>query len=261
VSKDRKTNPDAAVDDYEQPFLDHLIELRTRILRSLGLVALLFIPFYYYSTPLFEWVAAPLLSVLPEGTKMIATQVASPFLVPFKLSAYCALFLGVPFLLHQLWGFIAPGLYRHEKKFAYPLLFSSIVLFYCGLIFAYYLVFPLVFEFFYKVAPSVAEVTPDITYYLDFIMKMFLAFGLAFEIPVATFLLAWTGISTADSMAKKRPYVIIGCFVVGMLMTPPDVVSQLLLAIPTWLLFEFGVIMARFVEKRDSKEEPEKSNL
>ena len=261
MSEDKNIDPDTAVDDHEQPFLDHLIELRTRILRSFALVALLFIPIYYYSTPLFEWIAAPLIAVLPEGTKMVAIQVASPFIVPFKLSAYCALFIGIPFLLHQLWGFIAPGLYRHEKKFAYPLLFSSVVLFYCGISFAYYLVFPLVFEFFFNIAPNVAEVMPDITYYLDFIMKMFLAFGLAFEIPVATFLLAWTGISTADKMARKRPYVIIGCFIVGMLMTPPDVVSQLLLAIPSWLLFEFGVMMARFVEKKDAEEEEDKPSL
>lgn len=261
MSADKETNHDAAVDDHEQPFLDHLIELRSRILRSLVLVVILFVPFYTYSGVIFDWVAAPIISVLPDGSKMIATQIASPFLVPFKLSLYCALFLGIPFLLHQLWGFIAPGLYRHEKKFAYPLLFSSVVLFYCGIAFCYYLVFPLVFEFFYKVAPDLAQMTPDISNYLDFIMKMFLAFGLAFEIPVATFLLAWTGLSTADKMASKRPYVIIGCFVVGMLMTPPDVVSQLLLAVPTWFLFEFGVLMARFVEKKNVTETPEKPSL
>jgi sec-independent protein translocase protein TatC len=254
VKEKKYSDHDAAVDDNEQPFLDHLIELRARILRSLGLVAVLFIPIYYNSAFLFEWIAAPLISVMPEGSQLIATQVASPFLVPFKLSIYCALFVGIPFLLHQLWGFVSPGLYRHEKKFAYPLLFSSIVLFYCGIAFSYYLVFPLVFEFFYNVAPDVAAVTPDISYYLDFIMKMFFAFGLAFEIPVATFLMAWTGISSADRMASKRPYVIIGCFVVGMLMTPPDVVSQLLLAIPTWFLFEFGVILARFVERKTDHE-------
>ena len=232
--------------DKEMPFLEHLIELRSRILRSLALVALLFIPIYYYAEPLFNFVSAPLVQALPDGSSMIATQVTSPFLTPFKLAIYTAIFIGVPFLLHQLWGFVSPGLYRSEKRFAFPLLFSSIVLFYTGMAFSYFLVFPLVFSFFVAVSPEGVQMMTDINQYLDFVLKMFLAF----EIPVATFLLAWSGLSSADSMANKRPYVIIGCFIAGMLLTPPDVVSQLLLALPTWLLFEFGILMARLVEKR-----------
>jgi sec-independent protein translocase protein TatC len=244
--------PDTAEEstDKEMPFLEHLIELRSRILRSLALVALLFIPIYYYAEPLFNFVSAPLVEALPDDSSMIATQVTTPFLTPFKLAVYSAIFVGVPFLLHQLWGFVSPGLYRSEKRFAFPLLFSSVVLFYAGMAFSYFLVFPLVFSFFVAVSPEGVQMMTDINQYLDFVLKMFLAFGIAFEIPVATFLLAWSGLSTADKMANKRPYVIIGCFVAGMLLTPPDVVSQLLLALPTWLLFEFGILMARLVEKR-----------
>jgi sec-independent protein translocase protein TatC len=180
---------------------------------------------------------------------MIATQVATPFLTPFKLAIFAAIFVGVPYLLHQLWAFVSPGLYRHEKKFAVPLLLSSILLFYAGMAFVYFLVFPLIFAFFTQVAPEGVAIMTDINQYLDFVLKMFLAFGLAFEIPIATMLMAWSGLATADTMARKRPYVIVGCFVVGMLLTPPDVISQLLLALPTWLLFEVGVIMARLTEK------------
>lgn len=240
-----KTPDDQAVDETQQPFLEHLIELRSRILRSLAFVAVLFLPIYYFAKPLFTWVAEPLMSRLPEGAGMIATQVASPFLAPFKLAIYTAIFVGVPFLLHQLWSFISPGLYRHEKRFALPLLLSSVVLFYCGMAFSYFLVFPIVFTFMIDVGITDIPMQTDINHYLDFVMKMFLAFGLAFEIPVATLLLAWSGLTTADGMAAKRPYVIIGCFVLGMFLTPPDVVSQLLLALPMWLLFEVGVILAR----------------
>ena len=236
--------------DKEMPFLEHLIELRSRILRSLALVALLFIPIYYYAEPLFNFVSAPLVQALPDGSSMIATQATSPFFTPFKLAISTALFIGFSIFLHRLWGLVSPGLYRSETRFAFPLLFSSIVLFYTGMAFSYFLVFPLVFSFFVAVSPEGVQMMTDINQYLDFVLKMFLAFGVAFEIPVATFLLAWSGLSSADSMANKRPYVIIGCFIAGMLLTPPDVVSQLLLALPTWLLFEFGILMARLVEKR-----------
>ncbi|NCF43811.1 MAG: twin-arginine translocase subunit TatC [Proteobacteria bacterium] len=234
------------------PFLEHLIELRSRLLRGFAFVGLLFLPTYYFAEPLFTFIAAPLMQALPEGSDMIATQVTSPFLTPFKLAIYTAIFIGVPFLLHQLWGFVAPGLYRKEKRFAFPLLFSSVLLFYAGMAFSYFLVFPLVFNFFVSVNPEGVAIMTDINEYLNFVMKMFLAFGIAFEIPVATFLLAWSGLSSAQSMANKRPYVIIGCFITGMLLTPPDVISQLLLALPTWLLFEFGVLLARAVEKRET---------
>ena len=245
--------------DKEMPFLEHLIELRSRILRSMIFVGVLFVPVYYFAGPLFSFVSAPLIQALPDNSSMIATSVTSPFLTPFKLAIYTAIFIGVPFLLHQLWGFVSPGLYRSEKRFAFPLLFSSVALFYAGMAFSYFLVFPLVFTFLVAVSPEGVPMMTDINQYLDFVLKMFLAFGIAFEIPVATFLLAWSGLSTADNMANKRPYVIIGCFIAGMLLTPPDVISQLLLALPTWILFEFGVLMARMVEKREhaEKENPE----
>lgn len=248
---------DAAVDKADMPFLEHLLELRSRILYSLLTIVILFVPVYYFNAELYQFIAEPLISELPEGSNMIATGVASVFFAPLKLSIYCALYLSMPFLLHQLWSFIAPGLYLREKKLALPLLASSIVLFYTGIAFVYYLVFPLVFRFFAGLGPDIAPMMPDISEYLDFALKLFLAFGLAFEIPIATLLLAWTGISDADSMAAKRPYVIIGCFVLGMLLTPPDVISQIMLAVPTWLLFEVGVIAARFVEKRDPDGEVE----
>ena len=245
---------DAAVDGNEQPFLEHVIELRARLLRSVLVVVLLFFPIYYFADDVYGYVAAPLMSVLPNG-EMIATEVAAPFLTPFKLAIYAAIFVGVPFILHQAWSFVAPGLYLHEKKFALPLLGSSILLFYAGIAFAYFAVFPLVFQFLANITPTGVTMMTDISRYLDFVLKMFLAFGIAFEIPIATLLLAWTGISTADSMARKRPYVIVGCFVVGMLLTPPDVISQILLAVPTWILFEVGVMLARFTERHSNEPE------
>lgn len=240
---------DQAVDNDEQPFLDHLIELRSRILRSLAVVGVLFIPIYYFAKDLYQWVSAPLVAQLPEGSSMIATQVASPFLTPFKLAVYTAIFLGVPYLLHQIWAFVSPGLYRHEKRFAVPLLISSILLFYAGMLFVYYLVFPLIFAFFTGIDLGGVAIMTDINEYLNFVLKMFLAFGIAFEIPIATMLIVWSGITTADAIASKRPYIIVGCFVIGMLLTPPDVISQLLLAVPSWLLFEIGVYIARLTEK------------
>ncbi len=253
-SEEERDPHDVAVDTNEQPFLEHLIELRARILRSVYTVLILFVPIYVFANDLYEFVAAPLMAVLPEGSSMIATQVATPFLTPFKLAIYAAIFAGMPMLLHQLWAFVSPGLYRHEKRFAVPLLASSVMLFYLGMAFVYFLVFPLVSTFFASVTPEGTQMMTDINDYLDFVLKMFLAFGLAFEIPVATMLLAWSGAATADGMASKRPYVIVGCFIVGMLLTPPDVVSQLLLAMPMWVLFELGVWMARFVEKREAAE-------
>ncbi|MDH3643695.1 MAG: twin-arginine translocase subunit TatC [Gammaproteobacteria bacterium] len=244
---------DDLVDSSEQPFLDHIIELRARILRGLVVVLLLFFPIYFYANELYTLVAAPLMAHLPNDGNMIATEVASPFLTPFKLSIVAAVFLGMPFLLHQMWAFVSPGLYLHEKKFAMPLLFSSIFLFYLGISFAYFLVFPLVFQFMAGITPEGVTMMTDINKYLDFVLKMFFAFGFAFEIPIATLLLAWSGIATADGMAAKRPYVIVGCFIVGMLLTPPDVISQLLLALPTWLLFEIGVFFARFAERRTNE--------
>jgi sec-independent protein translocase protein TatC len=241
---------DREVDASEQPFLDHVIELRRRILHSLVVVIVLFFPIYYFANDIYQFVAAPLLAHLPSNATMIATEVASPFLTPFQLAIVTAVFAAMPFILHQAWAFVSPGLYLHEKRFAFPLLVSSIALFYSGMAFAYYLVFPLVFAFFTAVTPEGVTMMTDINRYLDFVLKMFFAFGIAFEIPIAILLMVWTGLSTAESLARKRPYVIVGCFAVGMLLTPPDVISQLLLAVPTWMLFEVGVFLARFVAKR-----------
>ncbi len=245
---------DAAVDQHEMPFLDHLLELRSRLLRALLAVGVLFFPIYYFANDIYEFVAAPLMAHLPGGN-MIATEVASPFLTPFKLAAFASFFAAIPYLLHQAWGFVAPGLYLREKRFALPLLASSILLFYLGMAFAYYAVFPLVFQFFAGVTPEGVTMMTDINRYLDFVLKMFFAFGVAFEVPVATFLLALSGLATPQGMARKRPYVIVGCFIIAMLLTPPDVISQLLLALPTWVLFEAGVALSRLARPGEKREE------
>ena len=242
---------DALVDSAEMPFMAHLIELRQRILKGLFAVVALFAPIYFFANDLYVLVAAPLMAHLPGDGTMIATEVASPFLTPFKLAIYAAIFVGMPVILHQAWSFVAPGLYKHEKRFALPLLFSSIALFYLGMAFAYFAVFPLVFQFMAAVTPIGVTMMTDINRYLDFVLTMFFAFGFAFEIPIATLLLVWSGISTAQGIANKRPYVIVGCFAAGMLLTPPDVISQLLLALPTWVLFEIGILFARVAEKRN----------
>ncbi|NJN51766.1 MAG: twin-arginine translocase subunit TatC [Gammaproteobacteria bacterium] len=250
-----KTKPaaeehDRAVDEDGQPFLSHLLELRQRLLRSVLAVAILFFPIYYFANSIYEFVAAPLMANLPAGSGMIATEVASPFMTPFKLAAYSAVFAAMPYMLHQAWAFVSPGLYLREKTFALPLLVSSIALFYLGMTFAYFIVFPLVFQFFAGVTPVGVTMMTDINKYLDFVIKMFFAFGFSFEIPIATFLLVSSGISSTASLKAKRPYVIVGCFVVGMLLTPPDVISQVLLAVPMWMLFELGVWFAQFAERR-----------
>ncbi|GAA3929556.1 twin-arginine translocase subunit TatC [Litoribacillus peritrichatus] len=239
--------------DNSQPLITHLTELRDRLLRSVLIILVLFAGIYSWSNELYLFVSEPLRRFLPEGTSMIATDVASPFLTPFKLTLMTSIFLSVPFILHQIWSFIAPGLYKHEKKFAIPLLVSSVLLFYSGMAFAFYVVFPIIFGFFTSVGPEGVAIMTDINRYLDFILKLFFAFGIAFEIPIATFLLIAAGISNVASISEKRPYVIIGCFTVGMLITPPDVISQTLLAVPMWLLFEVGLLFARLVDK------PEKS--
>jgi len=240
---------DRRVDEEGQPFLSHILELRTRLLRSVLAVAVLFFPIYYFANDIYTFVAAPLMANLPEGGNMIATAVASPFITPFKLAAYTSVVAAMPYLLHQAWAFVSPGLYLREKRFALPLLVSSIVLFYLGMAFAYFLVFPLVFKFFASVTPVGITMMTDINAYLDFVIGMFFAFGFSFEIPIATFLLVATGITTAHAMRAMRPYVVVGCFVVGMLLTPPDVISQVLLAIPMWALFEVGIVFARLASR------------
>ena len=246
---------DSRVDEETQPLLAHLMELRSRILRAVLAILIVFFPLYYVANELYGFLAAPLLATMPDGAGMIATQVASPFLTPFKLALVCAFFIAIPFVLHQIWAFVAPGLYRHEKKFAIPLLISSVVLFYAGMAFAYFVVFPLAFAFFASVAPDGVSIATDISAYLDFVLKILFAFGFAFEIPIATFLLVLTGITNVEALKAKRAYVIVGCFVAGMLLTPPDVISQTLLAIPMWALYEAGIFFARFVPARDAPAE------
>ena len=245
--------------DKEQPLVQHLLELRNRILRAVVVVLVIFLGLFYFANDIYAFVSQPLRAYLPEGATMIATEVASPFLTPFKLTLVVSIFLAVPFILHQAWGFISPGLYQHEKKLAIPLLVSSVLLFYAGAAFAYYVVFPLVFGFFTSVGPEDVAIMTDINRYLDFVLKMFFAFGIAFEIPVATVLLVASGVTTVDSLKTKRPYIVVGCFVVGMLLTPPDVISQSLLAIPMWLLFEGGIIFSRLVEKNAKEREQQEA--
>jgi|TARA_B110000483_G_scaffold99164_1_gene121607 sec-independent protein translocase protein TatC len=236
---------DPYLQDKGQPLIDHLVELRTRLLQAILCVLIIFLPLFYVANDIYSYISEPLRQFLPEGATMIATDVASPFLTPFKLSLVLSIFIAMPYILHQIWSFIAPGLYSNEKKVAMPLLISSIFLFYTGIAFAFYVVFPLVFSFFTAAAPEGVTVMTDINRYLDFVLKLFFAFGIAFEIPIATVLLIWTGATSTASIARKRALVIVGCFVVGMILTPPDIISQVLLAIPMWLLFETGILFAR----------------
>ncbi len=238
-----KLEPEST-EQKDMPLISHLLELRNRLLRMVLAVIVVFILLIYWANDIYLVLSAPLLAHLPDSSNMIATDIISPFLTPFKMTAVLSVFIAMPFILHQAWGFISPGLYRHEKRFAYPLLFSSIVLFYCGLAFAYFVVFPLAWAFLTAAGPTGIQVLPDISSYLDIVLKMFFAFGIAFEIPVATILMVWSGLTTVESLKEKRPYVIVSVFVVGMLLTPPDVISQILLAVPMWILFELGLIFA-----------------
>jgi sec-independent protein translocase protein TatC len=242
--------------DQEMPLVAHLTELRSRLLRCVIAIFLIFAGLFYFAQDIYTLVSAPLRAYLPEGATMIATGVASPFLTPFKLTAWVALFLSVPVILHQAWGFIAPGLYKHEKRIALPLLVASILLFYAGMAFVYFLVFPLMFHFFASVTPQGVAMMTDINEYLDFVLTLFFAFGTAFEIPVATFLILWIGLVDVDTLRKARPYVIVGCFVVGMVLTPPDIFSQTLLAVPMWMLFEIGLLFGRLVRRGHAEEQP-----
>ncbi|WP_207060541.1 twin-arginine translocase subunit TatC [Motiliproteus sp. SC1-56] len=246
---------DPASEDAVQPLVSHLVELRDRILRSLLVVLVIFLPLFYFANDLYAYLSAPLTELLPEGTSMIATDVTSPFFAPFKLTLVLAIFGAIPFILHQAWSFISPGLYQHEKKVAIPLLVSSIALFYSGVAFAYFVVFPLIFGFFTSTGPENVAVMTDISSYLNFVLKLFFAFGIVFEIPIATLLLLWSGVTTVESLREKRAYVIVGCFVIGMLLTPPDVISQTLLALPMWLLFEAGIIMGQIFSPKGADEE------
>ena len=236
----------------EGTLMSHLVELRNRLFVMFGSVFVVFMALFPFSKPIFEFVSEPLRTVLPGG-QLIATGTASPVIATLKLSFYLALMLAMPIVLYQVWGFVAPGLYKKEKHFAFPLLASSIVLFYVGLAFAYFVVFPLIFKFVVAFTPESVSYMPDITDYIGFVMMLVLVFGLAFETPVATVLLIWTGITTVEKLGTARPYVFLGAFVVGMLLTPPDVISQIMLAIPVYLLFELGIIMAKLFKSRPVK--------
>jgi sec-independent protein translocase protein TatC len=243
----------------EGTLISHLLELRDRLIRAMIAVALVFLPCMFYSNQIFTFVATPLKEKLPKGTQLIATTVMSPFTTPFKLSLFVAVFLAMPFIIYQLWAFVAPGLYRHEKRFAVPLLISSIVLFYVGVVFAYFFVFPVMFQFFAATTPHGVAMMTDISAYLDFVLKMFLAFGAAFEVPIAVVLLVLTGVVKLEKLKENRGYVLIGIFILAALLTPPDAVSQCIMAIPMYLLYEGGLLMARILSKMrretsDSKE-------
>lgn len=235
------------------PLVAHLTELRDRLLRALLAVLVVFIGLFPFANEIYAFISEPLRELLPPGASMIATDVASPFLTPFKLTLVTAIFVAIPYVLYQIWSFIAPGMYRHEKRLAIPLLASSIALFYAGAAFAYFVVFPLIFAFFTSVGPEDIQIMTDINSYLNFVLKLFFAFGLAFEIPIAAVIMIWSGVTTADDLARKRPYIIVGCFIFGMLLTPPDIISQSLLAIPMWILFEIGVLFGRLIEKRQEQ--------
>jgi sec-independent protein translocase protein TatC len=233
-----------------QPFMAHLLELRNRLLRVFIAVLVIFAILFPFSEALYLYISEPLRDFLPSSSTMIATEVTSPFLTPFKLTLVSAMFVSMPYTLYQLWSFVAPALYQQEKKIAVPLFCASVILFYTGMAFAYYLVFPLVFMFFTSVAPEGISVMPDIRAYLDFVLKLFMAFGLSFQIPIAVVILSWIGTVNPNKLAKKRPYVFVLCFVIGMLLTPPDIISQALLAIPMWLLFEVGILFGRLVSNK-----------
>ncbi len=233
----------------EGTLMSHLLELRNRLMRAMLAVLVLFIPCAVYSDEIFTIVAQPLIDKLPDGSSLIATSVISPFMTPFKLSFYVALFLAMPYVIYQIWAFVAPGLYRKEKRFAMPLLFSSVFLFYAGVVFAYFVVFPVMFQFLANTGPSAVRISTDITNYLDFVITMFFAFGAAFEMPVAVVLLVLTGLVKVEKLAANRGYVLIGIFVVAAFLTPPDAISQTIMAVPMYILYEGGLVMARVMSK------------
>jgi sec-independent protein translocase protein TatC len=243
----------------EGTLISHLLELRTRLLRALVVIGLAFIPCVMNSNDIFTFIAQPLLAKLPDGSNLIATGVMSPFTTPFKLSFFAALLLAMPYVLYQLWSFVAPGLYRNERRFAVPLLISAIVLFYVGVAFAYYIVFPVMFQFFASTTPKGVSMMTDITQYLDFVLTMFFCFGLAFEIPVAVVLLVVMGLVRIEKLKQNRGYVLIGCFIVAALLTPPDAISQVSLAVPMYLLYEGGILMARVLSRLRSGEVAQKA--
>ncbi|WP_440054734.1 twin-arginine translocase subunit TatC [Pseudoalteromonas sp. T1lg65] len=245
-------------ESVQSGFISHLVELRNRLMKALISILLIFVALVYFANDIYAFVAAPLVESLPSNASMIATDVTAPFFAPFKLTLFVALFAAIPFILHQIWGFIAPGLYKHEKRMLIPILLSSVLLFYSGIAFCYFVVMPIILSFFTSVGPEMMTLSPDISSYLGFILKLFFAFGVAFEIPVAIMLLCWSGATTTTSLREKRPYIVVGAFVVAMFLTPPDVLSQTLLALPMLLLFELGLILAAFYTKKPIQQESEK---
>lgn len=234
----------------EMPLVAHLVELRTRLVRVLTVLVVGFFALVYFRNDLYAAVSAPLRKLLPAGSQMIATDVTAPFMAPFKLTFFVALFAGVPYILHQIWGFISPALYKHEKRVAIPLLVSSVLLFYTGVAFAFFITLPAILGFFTRVGPEGVAMMTDINLYLDFVLKLFLVFGFTFEIPVGVFLVIWSGMVSSDSLIDKRRYVIVACFFIAMFLTPPDALSMAMLAVPMWLLFEAGLFFGRLMEKR-----------
>lgn len=245
--------------DRELPLVQHLIELRTRLLHTVIFVLVVFCCLFYFSNDIYYIISAPLQNLLPENTSMIATDVVSPFLTPLKLTFFAAVLLSIPYILYQIWAFIAPGLYKHEQRLAAPLLISSVFLFYAGMTFAYFVVFPLLFGFVTGIGLEGVATMTDIAKYLDFVLQLFFAFGFAFEIPIAVILMIHAGVLTPDGLAAKRPYIVVGCFIIGMLLTPPDVFSQILLALPMWMLFEVGVFIGRALHKNKEAREIEEA--
>jgi sec-independent protein translocase protein TatC len=252
MTENPQTGPET---EKEESFLSHLVELRDRLLRAVLAVLVVFVGLAPFANRIYTALAGPLTRHLPEGSSMIAIDVAAPFLIPFKLALMLAVVLAMPFILYQVWAFVAPGLYQHERRLVAPILVSSTLLFYLGMAFAYFVVFPLAFAFFTASAPEGVTVMTDISRYLDFVILVFLAFGAAFEVPIVTVVLVMMGMTTPEALAKKRPYVVVGAFVVGMLLTPPDIISQTLLAIPMWLLFEAGILFSRLLVKRRAERE------
>lgn len=245
--------PEQIPNEQKSSFVTHLIELRTRLIHALLGMLIIFLPLSIYANEIYSLLADPLLVHMPEGTNMVAIDVISPFLTPLKLSLMLAIFISVPWIFYQIWLFIAPGLYPHEQRIALPLITAGTLLFYSGMLFAYFVVMPLIFQFITATTPDGVAVMTDISKYLDFVLTLFFAFGVAFQVPIATFLLIQTGVSTPQSLAEKRPYVVVGAFVIGMLLTPPDIISQTLLALPMWLLFEIGLFTSkRFISQKAS---------
>ena len=242
----------------EMTFVQHLVELRDILLRSVIAILVIFISIFPFANEVYSFIAAPIINVLPQGSNIIAIGVISPFLTPLKMALIMAVYLAMPYLLYQVWKFIAPALYKHERQMIVPLVVSSTILFYAGLLFSFYIVFPVIFGFLSSIGPSIVDFTPDIQYYLDFVLKVSFAFGIAFEVPIATILLIMFGVTTIEKLKKNRPYIVIGAFVVGMLLTPPDIISQTLIAIPMWLLFEAGLIFAPLFVRKE-KEDTETS--